>query len=428
VADTHKVGGEVEDNELNAREVFGVLVKWWRVIVFNCVAVGIIAVGVSMVLPFSYTATTTIMPPTEQGMSLGLSALLGAGGATAGIGGVARMAGLPGFGTTSDVFAGLLQTRSVMEKVVRRCNLLDHYGLDLLEEAIIALAGDTKIDVSFEGMVTLSFTASSPRLAADVANTYVAELDALNKRTTMTSGKAAKLFVEGRLREVKKDLLAAEESLKVFQERNKTIQLETEVTEAIKALAVLQAEVISRDVQLGILEQFATQDNPQVMSVAAEKKELAKRISELEYGLSSDEKGEPRGFGAGFGVPFARLPDVGMELARRIREVEIQNAVYTLMTQQYEEAKIMEARDTPTVQIVDVAAVPERRSFPVRKKIVAIGLMLGLLAGLSLAFALEYVDRLSWKPDEREKWSLLYRQLSSDLSLLRREIFKRRGR
>jgi tyrosine-protein kinase Etk/Wzc len=98
------------------------------------------------------------------------------------------------------------------------------------------------------------------------------------------------------------------------------------------------------------------------------------------------------------------------------------------MTQQYEEAKIMEARDTPTVQIVDVAAVPERRSFPVRKKIVAIGLMLGLLAGLSLAFALEYVDRLSWKPDEREKWSLLYRQLSSDLSLLRREIFKRRGR
>ena len=413
--------------DVSPREVLGVFVRWRKLIAFNVLTLMLISAVVSLVLPKKYTARTLIMPPAEQGVSLGLSAMLGAPGA-GGFTSVARMAGLPGFGSTSDLFAGLLQTRTLLERVVRRCNLQDYYGLELMEEAIQALAGATETSVSLEGIISLTFTAGNRDLAARVANTYVAELDKINRNSTMTSGKAARIFIEGRLREVQQELEAAEESLRVFQERNKTISLEDEVVEAIRALAELQAEVISRDIQLGILSKFATSENPQVKRLRSEKRELERKLLELEQGLSGNPKDKRLGYGAGFGVPFARLPEVGMELARRTRDVEIETAVYTLLIQQYEEARIMEAKDTPTVQVVDRAVPPERRSFPVRKKIVVIGLALGLMGGVFLAFVLEYMDRIVQKPNERDAWAGLYRQLRSDLALLDKRVFGRRRR
>ncbi|HWH58316.1 MAG TPA: hypothetical protein VN682_11835, partial [Terriglobales bacterium] len=55
------------------------------------------------------------------------------------------------------------------------------------------------------------------------------------------------------------------------------------------------------------------------------------------------------------------LPLVGVAWTDLYRSTKIHETVYELLTQQYEVARIQEARELPTVKVLDQAAVPEER-------------------------------------------------------------------
>ena len=406
------------------REYTAVLVKWRKVILFNLLSISFISVVISLVLPLAYVTTTSILPPVEQPIGLSLGSLLG--GTSGGLTGLSRMAGLSGFATPSDLFAEILQSRAVLEGVVRRCNLMDYYDVKLMELALSALSGATTIDVGDEGIIYISVVDGNPEVAAAVANSFVLELDRVNRKASMSQGKATRLFVQRRLNEVEVELVAAEESLRVFQERHKTVSLQDEVVKAIEAAAQLKAEISGREVQMRILTQFATPENPQMKQLKSEVRELDRQLRIMEYGRKSRNPGISNGFGAGFSVPFSKIPAVGMELARRMRDVEIQNVLYMLLTEQYEQAKIAEARDTPTVQVLDVAVPPEIKSYPQRKKLVLVGVILGLLIGVGLAFGFEALERTAVDPEERSTWRRLWIELCSDLAFLNRKVSRQR--
>jgi len=93
-------------------------------------------------------------------------------------------------------------------------------------------------------------------------------------------------------------------------------------------------------------------------------------------------------------VPFPKVPELGTELARLVRDVKVQETVYTLLTQQYEQAKIAEARDTPVVQVLDKAVPAERKSRPRPFLNTAIAGTLSLFVAIFLAFFLEYLERM----------------------------------
>ena len=131
-------------------------------------------------------------------------------------------------------------------------------------------------------------------------------------------------------------------------------------------------------------------------------------------------------FGAGFSIPFARLPAVGLELARLTREAAIQEAVFELLTQQYEQAKIVEVRDTPTVQVLDRAVPPERKSYPPRRKIVVVGFVLSVFVGTGAAFFLEHVEKLQGRPKEYEEWIGMGGQIKADIEEFKNRLFRRR--
>jgi len=83
---------------------------------------------------------------------------------------------------------------------------------------------------------------------------------------------------------------------------------------------------------------------------------------------------------------FDKLPEMALDMARLMRRVKTEEAIYRLLREEYEKARIEEARDTPTVQVLDVAKVPEIRSRPKRAMIVVFGGVAGL--GWSTLFAL----------------------------------------
>ena len=407
------------EREVNIRDYFKVIVKWRRLIAFNTAVITVLAVIISLVLPKRYTATATLLPPVEQPEILGISSLLGGG-----LGAVASMAGLPGMATPSDVFARILSSRRVTERVIEKCNLLDEYGVESLEEALKSLHGATTLEVSPEGVIAISVNAKGPVLAADIANSYVDELDIFNMEVNMTRGKRNRIFIEDRLAKVKEDLKASEESLKVFQQNHKTVSLEDEVRVAIEAAGNLKAQIIAREVQLGVMRGYATEQNPQVKSLKSEIAQLNRQLRQIEYGSKS--KGSDSKFGAGFSVPFAKLPAVGLELARLMRDAKIQEVVFELLTQQYEQAKISEVRDTPTIQVLDRAVPPERRSFPQRKKLVVVGFIFSVFAGVGLAFFFEYVEKLQKRPREFEEWVGMGEQIKADIEEFKSRLFRRR--
>jgi len=93
-------------------------------------------------------------------------------------------------------------------------------------------------------------------------------------------------------------------------------------------------------------------------------------------------------------VPTAKVPELGMKLARLTRDVKVQETVFTVLTQQFEQAKIAKARDTPTVQLLDKAVPAERKSKPKTTLNMAIAGALSLFVGIFLAFFLEYLERI----------------------------------
>ncbi|MBE0434002.1 hypothetical protein IBX73_11135 [candidate division WOR-3 bacterium] len=145
---------------------------------------------------------------------------------------------------------------------------------------------------------------------------------------------------------------------------------------------------------------------------------MKRQLRAIEFG----DKNKPGEFGAGFSVPFSGLPEVVLEYARLVRDVKVQEAIFELLTQQYEQAKIMELKDTPTVQFLDEASPPEKKSIPRRSRIVIFAAFASLMLSILAAFVIESFEKLTQKPEEYKKWCALREKLAGDLARFSRSI------
>ena len=372
----------------NIRHYIGVAVKWRKTIIYNVGIITVLAIIISLVLPKKYTSTTTMLPPIMVGSELlgGTSALGSA---------LAQTIAIPGItaATPSGLFAAILKSKTVMKGVIDNCDLRRIYGdKDVYEK----LEKYTKIIVRPEGIIEISTTAKNPKRARNMAIAYVRHLDEFNKSVIMSTGKKNRIFLKERLKEVKSELKKAEEAIRTFQEDYKTISIEDEITPILEAVSSIKAQIISKEVILDATRRYATEQNPEVIRLKSEIQALEKKLHDLEY------KGDASHFGIGFSIPFEKVPQASMKLARLMREVMVQEQVFTLLTQEHERAKIQEVKDTPTVEILDEANLPKRKSFPKRTQIVVISFVLSLFMGLLLAFFFEYLEKMKKNKDDEK--------------------------
>ncbi|MEO0053872.1 MAG: hypothetical protein ABIK22_06960, partial [candidate division WOR-3 bacterium] len=130
-----------------------------------------------------------------------------------------------------------------------------------------------------------------------------------------------------------------------------------------------------------------------------------------------EQGGGRQGFGVGFAVDFSHLPSIGAEFARRYRDYRIQEETYAMLYQQYEYAKVLEARDAPTLTVLDYAVPPQRHSFPRRGGLVIAAFLFSFGLSVLYAFANEYFQFLqNAKPAEYEKWYNLRQEFKSALA------------
>ena len=342
-------------------------------------------------LPKEYEATAAVLAPAEADGAGSLRALGPQGGLVAGL------LSLPV--STKDTVIGILKSRTMLDDVIKKFDLTRVYKVvgsqTPMQSSRDALTAMTDIKVSREGVISVTVTAYDPTMAAEMANFYVEDLDRLNASINITQAGRSRRFLEQRLEETGKALKGAEDCLREYQSRSKAVVMEGQARAAIEAVGKLDGEIRAAEVQLKILETYSTPRNPDVIRLQESIKEMQHQLKRMEQGRASGlSKGESGGTVAEYSVTLGSIPSTGIEMARLLREGKIQETIYTLLSQQLEQAKIAEAKDTPTVRILDRAVPPEWKSRPYVLKNITVAAALSLFVGVLLAFALDGIGRI----------------------------------
>jgi len=340
--------------------------------------------GLSRLLPKWYESTATLVTP-KEGNSGVLGGLLASGMLQQNPG--VAMPTLPSFTPNRDLLVGVLKSRTIAQAIVERFGLQARYRAAYPDDAVKQLRDLTTIATSREGVISVKVEDRDPATAAAIANYYVELLDQQIARYGTGEASRQRMFLTGQLARSRVDLDAAEQALRRFQEQNRAIVLQDQTKGAIEAAARLKGEIMAAEVQLQVMKNFATEANPEIVALRRRIDEMNRQYAQMQFGERSVADG--RGQKGDFTVPFARVPELGLELVKLAREAKIQEVLVTLLTQQLEQARIAEARDTPVVQVLDRAVPAARYSRPRAARNGAIAGVIMLVLGVSIAVMIE---------------------------------------
>jgi len=326
---------------------------------------------ISFLIPKRYESTARLMPPDNQS-STGLAVAAAAmSGSTGGLGGIAS--DLLGLKSTSDVFVGILGSRTAQDHLIQQFDLKKLYGTRSMEDTRRALAERTGISVDRKSqIISITVTDKSPQRAAAMGQAYVEELNRLVAELSTSSARRERIFLEGRLQTVSQDLEAAEKEFSQFASKNTAIDIKEQGKAMVEAAAMLQGQFIAAQAQYEGLREIYTDNNPRVRSAKARIDELQRQLEKLGgKGESSiNASSQP---GDSMYPSIRKLPLLGVTYADLYRHTKIQEAVLETLTKEYELAKVQEAKEIPTVKVLDTANTPDKKSFPPRLLIIFLG-------------------------------------------------------
>lgn len=366
---------------INLLDYFQIIVRRWRMISGITLAATVITAVITLFIPNIYTAKTMIIPGDDDKGGM-------AGALMAQLGGLAGLAGGGGSKSTGDLYITILKSEALKDPLIDRFKLMDVYNKKLRSDAYNALGKNTAIALGKkDGVITITVDDKDPKQAAALANCYVEELGKLTTRLNMTGAGNNSAFLEKRLSEAKTDLFKAEEALKAFQSKNKVISVTDQAQATIGGIAQIKAQLAMQEVQLATLQRQFTDSSQEVKTVKATIANLRGQISSLEG------KG-----GASSSIPsVGSMPQLGQDYVRLMREFKVQEAIFEMLTKQYEVSQLNELKDVPSFQVLQKAKVPEVKSGPARAIIAAKALLIALLGSCVLVLILDKFRNTSWR-------------------------------
>jgi uncharacterized protein involved in exopolysaccharide biosynthesis len=380
-------GEEVRLSEFRTKLIRATRLFWdRRLFLAKAVGVGLlIGILFAFLLPQEFESETQLMPPDNQSSS-GL--LMSAMGAITGGGTLGSVAGdVLGIKNSGALFVGVLRSRTVLSRLVQRFDLKNVYKTRFEAEAEKQLTDNTTISEDHKsGIITIWVTDHDRQRAAAMAQAYVDELDRVVTDASTSAAHRERVFLEVRLKAVKEELDEASQDFSEFASKNAAIDIKEQGKAMVGAAATLQGELIAAESQLKGLETIYSSSNVRVRSTEARVDELRRQLNDLGgktpggVSQSSDT--------AGSLYPSIReLPILGVKYADLYRRNKIAETVYETLTQQYELAKVQEAKEIPSVKVLDPANVPERRSFPPRAMILFLCACCAFAVGAVAVFA-----------------------------------------
>ena len=368
-----------------------VLAKHKKIVLGFPFAVAILAVVYALTLPSIYTATTKILPPQSQSSA---SAML------ASLGGLASLAGgAAGIKSPNDLYVGMLKSRTVADNLIKRFDLNTVFKSKYQSDTRKALESGTAITAGKDGIITIDFDDKDPKRAAEIANAYVDELFNLTKTLAITEAAQRRLFFEKQLEQTRDNLVKVESAAREAINEGGLVKVDDQGRALVETTARLRAQATVKEVQIGAMRSYATDQNPQMLAAQQELLVLKNELARMEgtAGVASGDK-----------FPSTQ----GMKNLGLLRDVKYYETVYELMAKQFEMAKIDEAKDPSLVQVVDKAVVPDRKSKPKRSLIVLSSALAAGFAAVLWAFIKEGLDKARQNSESAERLATFRRYWS----------------
>lgn len=396
-----------QEDEINLLEYVVAILKHKEFIIKTTLAAMFVAGVISLLVPPTYLSETKILPPQSGNSSMAASfaVQMGAMGIPA--------TGL-GMKTTNDLYIALLKTRSVVDYVIDKCAFPHQTSTGSRESVRKTLvSGLVARDDKKSGIIIVGFKHSNPQKAADIANAFVEGLQSLNNNLAVTEAGQRRLFFEDQLKSAKENLIKSEENLKSFQQRTGSLKIDDEAKAAIDTVSEMRARISSKEVQLRVMNSYATAQNPDLQRLQDEVSALKTELYKLESGSRSADNSMST---------VGKISSLSTEYFRRMREFKYNEALYEILMRQYSAAKMDESRDSGVVQIIEKAEAPENRISPDRRQIVVKTGMIVFAVSILVVFLRSYYQKLVSTPETNEGIDKLrklldFTQLINDLRL-----------
>jgi tyrosine-protein kinase Etk/Wzc len=371
---------------------------------------------ITLFLPKWYKSTASVFPAEKADLLGGLEGIASLAKSFSPGRALSSLSG----NTETDRYIAILKSGTVLNAVIQKFDLVHVYDITSYpgEKTAKELLNNVEFTVENEGNISITVYDKDPQRAADMANFFVEMLNIKNTELQVQNAHGNRQFIEERYKKNLSDLAAAEDSLKAFQKKYGVIAMPEQVEASVKAAAEITGQLAIKEVQANVLRRTQSADNPAVIATQIEIDEYRNKLSQMNSGLNL-ARNEMHVF-----VPFRKVPDLGGEYIRRFREVEIQYKILQFITPLYEQAKVEERRQTPSVLVLDKAGPAERKSKPKVSLYALIAFVVSSLLSLLTIFLLEALHRI--KEIDQNRFNAVVSHIKSDWFGLKWERFSRK--
>jgi uncharacterized protein involved in exopolysaccharide biosynthesis/photosystem II stability/assembly factor-like uncharacterized protein len=408
----------LEEEEIQLIDfIYPLFKRRWLIILFTLVIIGV-AVLFILLSTRIYEVKAMIMPEVGQSSTGNLQST------------IAQQFGITLPTAPSDpsiLFSNILTSRSFTERVVDRLNLtelvlppqeepeimpvakLQQAAADYLLEEVVKVEADS----SKGSVITLAVQKDDPVLAVHIVNTYVTELDRYNQESNITRAKRLRLFLEERLAQAMQELIRAQDELRTFQEKHKALSISEQAKQTLSTLAGLEAKKLELEIQLTSREPFVRESHTQVKAIQAQIDAIQKNIDQLKYAAIRSHAAKGDGT-LEYYIPLDQVPLLAFEENRLLLEVGTKSKVVEILTTQLEQTKLEEARELPTITVLEPASLPSEPVKPKGKLILVIAGVVGLFGGIMLAFVATYFEQETEDVEHGSKWQEMRQGIRRD--------------
>lgn len=377
-------------------EFLTIIVKYRKFLFWFVFTVTAGATLYALIAPKWYKSTASVFPAEKTDL---LSALSGLSNLAKGFTASKGLAALTGANTEADRYIAILKSATITDDVIKKFNLRKVYDMedDYYEKVVKEWQSNLDLEIQDEGNLTITVYDKDPKRAADIANYLVMRLNEINTKLTITNAKANREFVEKRYLQNLTDINNLETAMRQFQEKYGVIAIPEQIEATVKSMSSIYLELYKKEIEYNVICQTYGSDHPLVANSKIEMNELRRKINQLNAGTDISQKDVK------LLIPFKEAPQLANEYLKIYRNLEIQYKILEFIQPLYEQAKVEEARNTPSVIVLDKAAPAERKAKPKGSIYAAVSFVVSSILSIFIAMIMELFSKLKQSRPEKYK-------------------------
>lgn len=352
-----------ENRSIDFLDYLIIILKWRKTLIIVAIITVILSyLSIYFFIPPEYDSISLIIPAQQDQFGGITSMLKNFGSLPLGLGGFSK-------NDEIDKYKTIIYSRSMLDKIILKFNLLSDYDLDSMEKARKKLKDKIEAEETPENAFAVKVRAYTPHKSAEINNFIIDELNRQIIELNIQKSKENRIFLEERYYEISSNLKMAEDSLNLFQKRNRVFEIEEQAKKTIEEFALMEAELAKKKTELKILEKIYGENSPQVLVQSIAVSEYEKSYERFKAGLEKDQ----------LLLSLKSIPNKSLEYLRLYRNVKIYSTMLEFIIPMYEQARFEEQKEIPILQIIDKAIAPEKKAYPPR-------LLFSILITLSTLF------------------------------------------